>query len=135
MEELLYSYITHMETLAFDIRENTSISDTDYEQVVTEHALFSARIAATKDIPQCIKDQCAALHLPRIPKRPRGWRDLLPLLQWMADWLSFRFGDHNLHVFCRDKLRDYMQGLRTLRQTTYDAFNSRHESAMRSTEL
>lgn len=123
MEELLYSYIRHMEGLATDLRGNTDLCDTDYEQVIAEHRLFASRIAASKDFPQSIKDQCAALQLPRRPTHMKNWHDVLRLLEWIVGRIPDRFGDRNPHVFYKDMLNEYIEDLRALRQTAFFTFN------------
>ena len=123
MEELVYSYIRHMEDLATDILRSANICDTDYERVIAEHRLFARRIAASQDLPPPIKDRCAALRLPRRPALPKDWRSLLRLLEWLFRGTPRWLDESSPHLFYAETLRDYIAGLGAMRQAAFFSFN------------
>lgn len=123
IEELLYSYIAHLEAVATDVLESGAIRDTDYERVIVEHRLFAARVAAAGAVPRPIHDRCAALRLPRRPTRPKSWRDVLAAIEWILGRVPNRLGDRNPHEYYHTQLDNYVEDLRVLRQAVFFAFN------------
>lgn len=128
MEELLYSYIAHLESVATNVLRNAPVASTDYEQVIAEHRLFAARIAAAKDLPRSIKDQCAVMQLPRCPTRPKDRRAVLAMVHWLIGRIPDKFGDRDPHAYYLIKLSDYIEDLGALRQTTFFAFHEVQEA-------